>query len=559
MTRILRAAAAPATIILLALGPGLKSWSAGWLEITQSAGLAGFRGTQGSPAKNYIVESIGGGCAFIDYNGDGRLDILLVRGTTLERHSRGGDPVIALYENRGGRTFVDVSLKAGLTARGWGMGVVVADYDNDGWPDFLVTGFGRNFLFHNEGTGRFRELAMAAGVARPGVWSSGAAFGDIDGDGRLDLYIAAYVDLDAGTLAAKGSGVNCVYKSAGVFCGPRGMSPGQGALFRNAGGGKFEDISQSSGITKAVPFYSLQPLVADFDDDGRQDIFVANDSTPNYLYRNKGNSQFEEIGIAAGVGVNMDGRAQACMGADLGDSSNDGRLDLIVTNFSEDTNTLYRNLGKGVYEDASWASKIGPPSWLFLGWGVKFLDYDNDGRLDVIVANGHVYPEADQFGGGSTYRQRLLLHHNRGGGIFDETGAGEAAMANPGTARGLAIGDIDNDGRLDVLVNQQDGPPRLVIHRNAGGHWLQLALRGTRSNRDGVGAVVKVRAQGRLLAAVRLAGDSYLSSSDSRMHFGLGSATKADSIAVQWPSGREQLLTNVAADRLLAVEEPSEP
>lgn len=557
---ILRTSAGPTTVMLLALASSLMSWNVGWLDITQSSGLAGFRGTQGSQARNYIVESIGGGCAFLDYNGDGLLDILLVRGTTLDRLSRGGDPVITLYENRGDRKFVDVTSKTGLTARGWGMGVAVADYDNDGWPDFLVTGFGRNFLFHNEGNGSFREVAMAAGVARPGVWSSGAAFGDIDGDGRLDLYIAAYVDVDAGRLPAKGSGVNCVYKGVGVFCGPRGMTPGQGALFRNAGDGKFEDISQASGITQAAPpFYSLQPLIADFDGDGRQDIFVANDSTPNYLYRNKGNSQFEEVGISTGVAVNMDGRAQACMGADLGDSDNDGRLDLIVTNFSEDTNTLYRNLGKGVYEDTSWASKIAPPSWLFLGWGVKFLDYDNDGRLDVIVANGHVYPEADQFGGGSTYRQRFLLHHNRGRGVYAEIGAGEPTIANPGTARGLAIGDIDNDGRIDVLVNQQDGPPRLLINRNGGGHWLQVALRGTRSNRDGVGAVVTVKAQGRLLAAVRLAGDSYLSSSDSRMHFGLGSAPKADSIVVKWPSGREQTLTDVAPDRVLAIEEPSAP
>jgi hypothetical protein len=396
-------------------------------------------------------------------------------------------------------------------------------------------------------------------VARPGVWSTGAAFGDIDGDGLLDLYISAYVDVDVRTLPAKGSGANCMYKGAGVFCGPRGMKPGQGALFRNAGRGKFEDISRASGIADAAPpFYSLQPLIADFDGDGQQDIFVANDSTPNYLYRNRGNSRFEEVGISAGLAVNMDGRAQACMGADLGDSNSDGLLDLIVTNFSEDTNTLYRNLGDGAYEDASWVSKIGPPSWLFLGWGVKFLDYDNDSRLDVIVANGHVYPEADQFGGGSTYRQRLLLHHNAGAGVYTEVGASDPVTAVPTTVRGLAVGDVDNDGSIDILINQQDERPRLLINGSRGQHWLQVALRGTRSNRDGVGAVVTVKTEGRSLGAVRLAGDSYLSSSDPRLHFGLGSG-KVDSLVVKWPSGRTQTLIDAPLDRVLVIEEPSEP
>jgi hypothetical protein len=513
---------------------------------------------QGTAAKNYIVESIGGGCAFIDYNRDGRLDILLVRGSTLERLRQGGDPVIALYENRGKQVFVDVSMKAGLTALGWGMGVTVTDYDNDGWPDILVTGFGRNFLFHNQGNGRFQERAGSAGVARLGVWSSGAAFGDIDADGLLDLYIAGYVSVDAGKLPAKGSGVNCVYKGAGVFCGPRGMNPGEGALFRNAGDGRFTDITKASGIAEAAPnFYSLQPLIADFDGDGQQDIFVANDSTPSYLYRNKGHLQFEEIGITAGVAVNMDGRAQASMGADLGDFNGDGLPDLMVTTFSEDTNTLFRNLFKGAYEDATWPSKIGPPSWLFLGWGIKFLDYDNDGLVDVMVTNGHVYPEAEQFGCGSTFRQRLLLHHNRGDGVFDEVGASQRAVATPGTGRGLAVGDINDDGRLDVLVNNQDAPPQLLLNQNAAGHWLKISLHGTRSNRDAVGAVVTVKTSVRSRASVRLAGDSYLSSSEPGLHFGLGSATRAEDITIQWPSGRVQRLSDVAADRILTVEEPN--
>ncbi len=531
---------------------------AGWTDVTRTAGLAGFRNVQGSPQKDYIVESIGGGCAFLDYNRDGKLDILLVRGTTIERLARGGDPVVALYENCGGGVFTDVTAKARLTARGWGMGVTVADYDNDGWPDFLVTGLERNFLFHNEGDGTFTERAKQAGVAREGVWSTGAAFGDLDGDGDLDLYIAAYVRVDLDHLPRRGSGPHCLYKGAEVFCGPRGMTPAPHALFRNDGNGKFTDVTRESGIaTAAPPFYGLQVLIADFDQDGRSDIFVANDSTPNYLFQNQGGMKFREIGVVAGVAVNMDGRAQASMGADVADFDNDGLLDLAVTNFSEDTNTLYRNLGNGVFEDVSWASKIGPPSWLYLGWGVKFFDYDNDGRLDLLVVNGHVYPEADRFNGGSTYRQRALLHRGRGDGTFEEVASRYPALATPGTARGLAVGDYDNDGALDVLINHQDAAPQLLRNDNSsGGHWVRLELVGGKSNRDGVGARVTLQAGGKKWTATRLAGDSYLSSSDPRLHFGLGAEKVIDELAVHWPSGRRQTLHRLEADRTIRIEEP---
>lgn len=334
------------------------------------------------------------------------------------------------------------------------------------------------------------------------------------------------------------------------------MKPGRGALFRNEGAGKFQDITTTSGVSSsAPPFFGLQPLIADFDGDGLADVFVANDSTPNYLYRNLGNNRFDEVAIAAGIATNMDGRSQASMGADLGDADGDGRLDLIVTNFSEDTNTLYRNQGEGIYEDVTWASKIGPPSWLFLGWGVKFFDYDNDGRADLIIGNGHVYPEADRFSGGSVYQQRVLLHHNEGKNEYSEVAGHDLTLKAPGTSRGLAVGDIDDDGHVDVLINQQDSLPRLLRNRMAGGHWLKIALRGIRSNRDGVGAMITLRAGGRTIKAVRLAGDSYLSSSDPRLHFGLGSAMKADRVEVDWPSGLSQTLTDVAADQVLTVEE----
>lgn len=529
------------------------------MDVTATAGLAAFHNTQGSPRKDYIVESIGGGCAFIDFNRDGNLDILLVRGTTLERLATGGDPVVALYENRGNGTFLDVTERAGLAAaRGWGMGITVADYDNDGWPDFLVTGLGRNFLFHNEGNGKFTERARESGLIREGIWSTGAAFGDLDLDGNLDVYIAAYVKVDLNHLPARGSGVNCTYKAADVFCGPRGMPPAPHALFRNQGNGKFVEVTRESGISEAAPpFFGLQPVIADFDGDGRPDIFVANDSTPNYLFHNEGQMRFREIGLTAGVAVNMDGREQASMGVDVGDFDNDGGLDIFVTTFSEDTKTLYHNRRDGTFEDESWRSRIGPASWLFLGWGTKFFDYDNDGLLDLIATNGHVYPEADRFSGGSTYRQRQLLYHNQGNGMFTEVGAHDRAMAAPGSGRGLAVGDYDNDGRVDVLINNQDGAPLLLKNNTRpAGHWLDIELRGKKSNRDGVGALVKVTTPDGTQTATRLAGDSYLSGSSPRLHFGLGERSLANKMVIRWPSGHEQQLTEVMADRRLLVEEP---
>jgi hypothetical protein len=528
-----------------------------WTDVTKAAGLAGFRGVQGSPNKDYIVESIGGGCAFIDYNRDGKPDILLVRGSTLKHVALGGDPVVALFENQGDGTFRDVTAPAGLaTARGWGMGVVVADYDNDGWPDILVTGLGRNFLFHNQGDGTFAERAKEAGILRKGRWSTGAAFGDLDQDGKLDLYIASYVQVDLGTLPARGSGPNCFYKGVGVFCGPRGMQPERHALFRNRGDGTFADISDSSNLFRDVPdFYGLQPVIADFDGDGRPDIFVANDSTPNYFFHNDGGLRFSETGLTSAVAVNRDGREQASMGVAVGDYDRDGRLDLFITTFSEDTKTLYQNLGNGIFEDVSWKSRVGPGSWLFLGWGAVFGDFDNDGWLDIAAVNGHVYPEADRFGGGSTYRQRTLLFRNLANGMFSEEGTKHPALATAGTGRGLAMGDYNNDGCLDLLINNQDGPPQLLRNDCRGGHWLELRLTGGPSNRDAVGAVVTVTTPEGKMTATRLAGDSYLSSSDPRLHFGLAAHTAAAEIQVRWPSGRIQTLRNVAGDRLLEIQE----
>ncbi len=437
------------------------------------------------------------------------------------------------------------------------MGVVVADYDNDGWPDILVTGLGRNFLFRNEGDGTFTEKAKEAGVLRPARWSTGAAFGDLDLDGHLDLYIASYVQVDLKNLPARGSGVNCSYKGAAVFCGPRGMPPERGALFRNRGDGTFLEVTDESNLFRDVPeFYGLQPVIADLDGDGRPDIFVANDSTPNYLFHNEGGLQFREIGLTASVAVNMDGREQASMGVAVGDYDRNGFPDLFITTFSEDTKTLYQNRGNGSFDDASWKSKVGPASWLFLGWGAVFGDFDNDGWLDIAAVNGHVYPEADRFGGGSTYRQRMLLFHNPGNGMFSEDGVKYPALAVPGTGRGLASGDYNNDGCLDLLINNQDGPPRLLRNDcDRASHWLEVRLTGRSSNRDAAGAVVTVITPAGKMTAARLAGDSYLSSSDPRLHFGLGADRVADEVRVRWPNGAMQTLRHVAGDRVIEIQE----
>jgi len=542
----------------LVLAAGGSSVQRQWFDVTQTSGLAGFVNTQGSAAKDYIVESIGGGCAFIDYNRDQKLDVLLVRGTTLERFRRGGDSVVALYRNRGDGTFVDATEAARLSARGWGMGVVVADYDNDGWPDFVVTGLDRNYLFHNEGDGAFTEISEKAGVIRRGVWCTGAAFADVDRDGLLDLYIAGYVDLDINRLPQRGSGPHCLYKGQEVFCGPRGLPTAPDALFRNNGDGAFADITRQVGITEAAsPGYGLGVVAGDFDNDNLTDIFVANDSTPNFLFHNQGGNQFREVGLMAGVAMDAEGRAQASMGVAMADYDNDGWADIFVTNFSEDTNQLYRNLGNGSFADLTWHSRIGPVSWLFLGWGTKFVDYDNDSQLDLIVTNGHVYPEADRFRGGSTYRQRPLVYHNRGKGVFDEVGDRDPVWNRPGTGRGLAVGDYDNDGDMDVLINQADAPPRLIRNDTSNrNYWLRFVLVGKNSNRDGVGVKITLETPRGKQTAERLAGDSYLSSGDPRLHFGVGPAAVIERVTARWPSGRVQTLTDVKAGQTVLLEEP---
>ncbi len=521
-----------------ALAPGGGPARPIFTDVTAAAGLSGFRNTQGSPAKDFVIESVGGGCAFLDYDRDGHLDIILVRGSTLEKIRQGrGDPVAALYRNDGRNVFHDATQAAGLAASGWGMGVAVADADGNGWPDVLVTGFGRSFLFLND-AGRFRQAEFSSSG-----FDTGAAFFDYDRDGKLDLYIARYVEFDPADPPRRNPA--CWYKGLDVFCGPRGLSGAVDSLYHNEGGGRFREVTEQAGLVDSRwRYYGLGVVAADFDDDGWPDLYVANDSTANYLYRNNRDGTFAEIATTAGVAYNDDGLEQASMGVDAADYDNDGRLDLVVTNFERDTNELYRNLGGGQFRDATMPSGIGPPSFLLLGWGVGFADFDHDGWKDLFVANGHVYPEVEGASLGTSYAQRHLLHYNLRNGRFEEWAARSgAALDRPWTGRGAAFGDYDNDGDIDILVNNIDAAPTLL--RNDGGNrgrWI--GFRGLP-----VGSRVTILAGGRRQVAEVKSAASYLSSNDPRLHFGLGAAARADRVTIRLPSGEIRERAGLAAGR----------
>jgi enediyne biosynthesis protein E4 len=530
-----------------------------FVDVTREAGLAAFRNTQGSERKDYILESIGGGCAFIDYDDDGWQDLLLVRGSTMERYGKGGDPICALFHNNRDGTFTDVTERSGLLKSGWAMGVAVADFNNDGWDDIYITGYGRSFLFRNNGNGTFTEIGGPAGVSGVGLWSTGAAFGDYDNDGHLDLYVTRYVHFDMKNPPRRDpSKPTCVFKGAGVYCGPRGLPGEPDALFHNNGDGTFTEVSERAGISDVQNrYYGLGVVFGDYNDDGYLDIFVGNDSTPRYLYRNNGDGTFTDVAVETGVAYSSEGAEQASMGVDLGDYDNDGLLDAFVTNFSHDTNELYRNQRDGFFDDVTWPSGVGAPSWLLLGWGTQFVDLDNDGWLDLFVANGHAYPEVDQIDVGTSYAEPLLVHLNQRGAGFKEAGpATGGALAGKYCARGAAFGDFDNDGDVDVLLNSIDRAPTLL--RNDGGNknnWLRVKTVGRTSNRNGIGCRVTISTgTGSQVREIK-SGGSYLSSSELRAHFGLGDATKADLLSVRWPGGRTQVLRDVPANQTVTVRE----
>ncbi len=516
-------------------------------DITEKAGIT-FKHVS-SPEKKYIVESMSGGVALLDYDNDGFLDIYFVNSLTTDLVKLNQKTKSALYHNNGDGTFTDVTDKAGLGDVGWGMGVATGDYDNDGFEDIYVTCLGSNHLFKNNGNGTFTDVTQKAGVDDQ-RWSTGAAFVDYDNDGKLDLFVANYVDFDVNHLPEFGKGRSCQFKGIPVQCGPRGL-PGAGdSLFHNNGDGTFTDVSKKAGVSDPDGYYGMGVICSDFDGDGLVDIFVANDSTPNFLYHNNGDGTFKDVGFQSGTAVNENGSEQGSMGVTLGDYDNDGKLDLFITNFDDDYNTLYHNNGRGIFTDVSYAAKVAAVSLPYVGWGTKFFDYDNDGWVDLLVVNGHVYPQLP------TYKQRNLVHHNNRDGTFSEVGAQLGApFAEKRVGRGAAFGDIDNDGDVDVVINNLDGAPQIL--RNDGGTNNSILIKtiGVKSNRDGIGTRIRVVAGDLKQVQEVYSGGSYISQNDLRLHFGLENRTKIDQIEVRWPSGTVDKLTNISANKILTVKE----
>ncbi len=532
-------------------------------NIAEQAGLTTWRHKAGTPEKRVILDAKGPGVALIDYDNDGWLDIYFVNGSTVEAmDGHEPPPHAALFHNNHDGTFTNVTAKAGVLNDRWGYGVVVADFDNDGWPDLYVTNYGSNRLYRNNHDGTFTDVAEKAGVT-VGTWSTGATFGDYDGDGLLDLFVAGYISYDihhppiAGTKEV--SFANCAYHGSPVMCGPKGLRGERDHLFHNNGDGTFTDVSDKLGVGDPNRFYGLGALFVDVNGDGHPDLLVANDSSPNYLYLNKGNGTFEDQSYPSGFALNGEGREAANMGLAVADYRNNGRVDVVSTTFSEDYDILFQNDGTGTFDDASAKAGLVSTTMPFVGFGDAFLDYDNDGWKDLIIANGHVYPDVDQHPEwGTTYGQRPLLFRNKRDGAFDLVPAVEGTgLAVVSVGRGLAVGDLFNDGKLDVVISNMDQSPVLLRNVNAdSNHWIEFKLvGGPKSPRDATGAKVFLTIAGVRQQAEVLSGGSYLSSNDMRVHFGIGAATRIDAVEVHWPSGLTEKISPAPIDRIHTVVE----
>ena len=514
-----------------------------------------------TPDKRYIVESMSGGAGLFDCDEDDRLDIVLVNGSTIDHfRDHGGDPLVTLYHQEPDGTFKDITREAGLTRTGWGMGLAVADFDNDGHLDLFITGYGGNALYRGLGNCKFEDVTEKAGV-RGGGFSTGAAWADYDRDGHVDLFVARYVHVDLNHLPQFGSNKFCTYKGIQVQCGPWGLTGESDLLYHNRGDGTFEEVSLKAGVHDDQGYYGLGAIWADYDNDGWPDLLVANDSVPSYLYHNNHDGTFTDVGLLAGIALSDDGQSLGSMGVDFADYDHSGNLSFFVTHFAEQPNSLYRNLGKKGFDDVSWTSGLGQPSYPYVGWGTAFFDMDNDGWLDILVANGHVYPQVENAGGianaGAGYNQPLLLHRNNRDGTFDEVSNAAGLASLPlKSRRGAAFGDIFNTGNIDVVLLNVGEPPTLLLNANRdGNHRVLFRLVGVKSNRAAIGARLTLRSAGVQQFSEVRGGASYLSQNDLRLHFGLGAAEKIDSVEIRWPSGATEKLQNLPADAIYTITE----
>jgi hypothetical protein len=525
-------------------------------DITSTTGIT-FKHTS-DPAKKYIVESMSGGVILLDYDRDGWPDIYFTNAPTVEMAVKGTKSLGVLYHNNHDGTFTDVTAKSGLSTRCFAMGGAIGDYNNDGWPDLYVTCLGGNILYRNNGDGTFTDVTAKAGVA-DGRWSTGAAFGDYDGDGFADLMVANYVDFHLDDLPGFGSAPFCKYRGIDVQCGPRGLRGAGDSLFHNNGDGTFTEVSKAAGVNDPNGYYGLGVIWADFNNAGRPDIYVANDSTPKFLYKNEGNGKFKEIGLESGTAVSDDGSEQASMGIAIGDYNHTGRPSIYVTNFSDENDLLYRNEGDWNFKEVSYAAGVALPSLPWVKWGTAFVDLDNDGWLDLIAVSGHVYPQVDSLPSGGGYREPKLLHLNQKDGTFcDASDMAGKALQERHVSRGLAVGDLFNDGNVDVVVGDIDGGPMVLRNRGIPGrHWVSFELNGSKSNRLSLNARITIVAGGMTQTDEVHSGGSYLSQNDLRIHFGLANATKIDKVEIHWPSGHSEILTNLAVDQHYAVIEES--
>ena len=529
-----------------------------FVDEAQKAGLNAPNTFGGVDTKKFIIETTGTGVAIFDYDNDGWPDIFVVNGTTLDPLPGKKPPTNHLYHNNHDGTFADVTEKAGLAHTGWGQGVCVGDYDNDGNEDLFVTYYGKNVLYRNNGNGTFSDVSDRAGVAGNGAWSTGCAFVDYDRDGKLDLFVSTYVDFDLKTAPGPGERASCMWKGVPVMCGPRGLPWSRNMLYHNKGDGAFEDVTVKAHIDRTNGHYGFSVSTMDFDDDGWPDIYVACDSTPSILYHNNQDGTFTDVAVVAGAAFNEDGKEQAGMGSTIGDYNGDGRLDIFKTNFSDDTATLYRNNGDGTFDDVTFAAGLGLYT-KYLGWGTMFLDVDNDGWPDLLLVNGHVYPEVDKQHLGSDYREPRILYHNKGNGTFEDI----SAKAGPGitavkSGRGLAVGDLWNDGRMSAVVSNMNGPVSLLVNQvRSGNHWIAVRTTGSKSNRDGIGARIRVRVGERILVDEVRSGSSYDSSNDMRVHFGLDGNARVEWLEVRWPSGLTEKFSNVRVDAVQTLKEGS--